>query len=186
MAGRRPSSSSRRPTPGRRDARPSTRAGGSATASGAAAKSEGTGTRFTTRALVLLAVAVMLVASYSASVHAWWQQRAEITALEAQNRQAEAAIADLEDQQRRWNDPAYIRQQARERFGWVMPGEVGYRVIGVDGELKGQTSKLQEPEVAPRKPWVERLWGSVEEAGAVAPPAQDESAKKDPALEPDE
>lgn len=186
MAGRRPSSSSRRPTPGRRDARPTPRSGGSTTKPAVAAKAEGTGTRFTTRALILLGVTVMLIASYTASVHAWWQQRAEIATLEAQNRQAEAEIADLEDQQKRWSDPAYIRQQARERFGWVMPGEVGYRVIGVDGELKGQTSKLEEPEVAPRKPWVERLWGSVGEAGAEAAAAEDAPAEKDPALESDE
>lgn len=128
----------------------------------------------------------MLIASYSASVHAWWQQRAEISALEAQNRQSEKEIAGLEDQQRRWSDPAYIRQQARERFGWVMPGEVGYRVIGVDGELKGQTSTLEEPTVAPRRPWVERLWGSVEEAGTAPAARGDEATEKSSELEPDE
>lgn len=185
MAGRRPSSSSRRPTPGRRDARPSTRSAGQGKPKQTApvVQAQGSGTRFTTRALILLGVAVMLIASYTASVHAWWQQRSEITALEAENRQTKAEIAELEDQQRRWSDPAYIRQQARERFGWVMPGEVGYRVIGVDGELKGQASTLEEPEVAPRKPWVERLWGSVEEAGAQP---DEEPTDKPPTLEPDE
>ena len=124
-----------------------------------------------------------LIASYTTSVHAWWQQRSEIAALEAQNRQSEAEIERLEDQQRRWSDPAYVRQQARERFGWVMPGEVGYRVIGVDGELQGRTSTLEEPEVAPRTPWLERLWGSVEQAGRASEQPAQQPAPKTPTLE---
>ncbi|HPU12989.1 MAG TPA: septum formation initiator family protein [Aeromicrobium sp.] len=119
----------------------------------------------TARAAILLVVAVMLIASYTASLHAWWQQRAEIVALEAKNRATKAKIAELEDQQKRWDDPAYVRQQARERFGWVMPGEVGYRVIGADGQIKGDVSQLEEPTTKVQGPWVERLWGSVVEAG---------------------
>ncbi|SKB04955.1 FtsB family cell division protein [Aeromicrobium choanae] len=183
MAGRGSSPSSRRPT-GRRDGRSTPRTTSRpTTAPVVAAAPGGSGTKFTTRALILLGVAVMLIASYTASVHAWWQQRSEIAALEAQNRQTSAEIEQLEDQQRRWSDPAYIRQQARERFGWVMPGEIGYRVIGVDGELKGQSSRLEEPEVAPRRPWVERLWGSVEAAGT---PEQESAPQGDPELETDE
>lgn len=182
MAGRGSSPSSRRPT-GRRDGRSTPRTTARPQAA-PVASSGGSGTRFTTRALILLGVAVMLIASYTTSVHAWWQQRSEIAALEAQNRQTQQDIEQLEDQERRWSDPAYIRQQARERFGWVMPGEIGYRVIGVDGELKGQSSTLEEPEVAPRRPWVERLWGSVEAAGD--PDQAAEPTDADPELETDE
>ncbi len=185
MASRGPSSSSRRPTSGRRDARATARPSGSGTAT--TYTSEGTGTRFTTRALILLAVAVVLIASYTASVHAWWQQRSEIAALEAQNRAAKDDIAQLKDEQRRWSDAAYIRQQARERFGWVMPGEVGYRVIGADGELQGRSSTLDEPAVQPRQHWIERLWGSVGEAGKEpGATSVEESEDKAPALEPDQ
>ncbi len=186
MAGRGSSPSSRRPTSGRRDGRSTPRTPGRPTTA-PVVSAAGSGTKFTTRALILLGVAVMLIASYTTSVHAWWQQRSEIAALEAQNRQSEAEITELEDQQRRWSDPAYVRQQARERFGWVMPGEVGYRVIGVDGELQGQASTLEEPEVAPRKPWLERLWGSVEQAGAdTADSDAPAPTPKKPALETDE
>jgi len=180
MAARGPSSSSRRPAPGRRDPRASRPPLGSARRE----TPTGSGTKFTTRAAILLVVAVSLIASYTASVHAWWQQRSEIAALEAQNRAAEAEIEELEDQQRRWSDPAYIRQQARERFGWVMPGEVGYRVIGVDGELQGRASTLRDPELAPRPSWLERLWGSVEEAGR-EPGEQDRTEPTDDPLEPE-
>jgi len=186
MAARGSSPSSRRPTPGRRDGRSTPRTPGRPTPATPAATTGGSGTKFTTRALILLGVALTLIASYTASVHAWWQQRSEIATLEAQNRQSEREIAELEDQQRRWSDPAFVRQQARERFGWVMPGEVGYRVIGVDGELQGQASTLEEPEVAPRTPWLERLWGSVEQAGTASDEPAAPTPTKTPALESDE
>ena len=160
------SNSNRGPSSGRRDTRSTPRRGSTPTkATKVTAATAGSGTKVTARAAILLVVAVMLIASYTASLHAWWQQRAEIVALEAKNRATKAQIADLEDQQKRWDDPAYVRQQARERFGWVMPGEVGYRVIGADGEIKGDVSQLEEPTTKVQGPWVERLWGSVVEAG---------------------
>lgn len=119
----------------------------------------------TTRAILLLGVLVLLIASYATSVHAWWGQRQEILALEQQVARAEADIAELEDLEQRWKDPAFVRQQARERFGWVMPGEVGYRVIGLDGQLQGDLSNLEAPPTPPTQDWAARMWGSVERAG---------------------
>ncbi len=63
-------------------------------------------------------------------------------ALEVRKAAAEDEIAELQDIEQRWNDPAFIRNQARERFGWVMPGEVGYRVIGLDGEVKASMGSV--------------------------------------------
>lgn len=139
------------------------------------------GTRFTARAIILLAVVVLLVASYTTTVHAWWQQRSEIGALKAANRQAEQDIDDLHDEIDRWDDPAFIKQQARDRFGWVLPGEVGYRVVGIDGQLQGEVGRLEEPPTAADDPWYGKLWGSVEQAGN--PPDPQEEARPDDVLE---
>ncbi|RLV56585.1 septum formation initiator family protein [Aeromicrobium phragmitis] len=140
-----------------------------------------TGTRFTARALILLAVVVLLVASYTATLHAWWQQRSEISALEQANRQAEQDIDELHDEIDRWDDPAFIKQQARDRFGWVMPGEVGYRVIGVDGQLQGEVGRLDDPPSQADRAWYGKLWGSVEQAGE--PPTSPEEQNPDEVLE---
>lgn len=76
------------------------------------------------------------------------------------------AITDLEDQKQRWDDPAYVKQQAKERFGWVSPGEVGYRVIGSDGKVQGaDVPTLDSPAQAKAPQWYDKLWGSVETAG---------------------
>src|SRR5262245_33306196 len=89
--------------------------------------------RFTSRALILVLVALLLVGSYTSALRVWWNQHSEIQAAKIEIETRRDAIKDLQNTKRRFDDPAYIQQQARERFGWVMPGEVGYRVIGADG-----------------------------------------------------
>lgn len=154
--GRSPTRSPRR-TAGRSTAR-----GGSARAAAAAAK--GAGSRFTGRAIVLLAVLVLLLASYTSTLHAWWQARGDIAETRAEIAMREAAIEDLQDEKTRWNDPAFVKQQARERFGWVMPGEVGYRVIGADGTVTGDAPTLDDPPDPQDRRWYDTLWGSVQAA----------------------
>lgn len=108
---------------------------------------------------------VLLVGSYTSALHAWWAQRSEINATRAEIAQRRDAIQDLENTKRRYDDPAFVVQQARERFGWVMPGEVGYRVIGADGQIQGE---LPAPADVPKPTvtrWYNVLWGSVEAAG---------------------
>jgi hypothetical protein len=116
--------------------------------------------------VVLLSVVLLLVASYTSALHAWWEQRGEIQAAKAEIVMRRDAISQLKDTKVRFDDPAFIKQQARARFGWVMPGEVGYRVIGSDGSVQGQVPTLDAPPSATRdRPWYDTLWGSVEQAG---------------------
>jgi hypothetical protein len=114
---------------------------------------------------VLLSVVLLLIASYTSTLHAWWDQRSDIQATKAEIVMRKQAILDLEDQKARWDDPAYVKQQARERFGWVMPGEIGYRVIGTDGKVQGEVPTLDAPAQAASTTWYDKLWGSVKEAG---------------------
>lgn len=183
MAARSPRGPGRRPTPGKpvgtRGGRPARRpssptSGARTTASTtstttavkAAPATSGSGPQLTTRAIVLLAVVLLLIASYTSTLHAWWQQRSDIQATKAEIAMRKQAILDLEDQMDRWDDPAYVKQQAKERFGWVSPGEVGYRVIGNDGTVQGaDVPTLDSPAQAVPPAWYDKLWGSVKEAG---------------------
>ena len=71
---------------------------------------------------------------------AYLQQRQHITALKAQIVQSESDIDTLEREKSRWHDPAYVQSQARARFGYLMPGETSYVVLGADGKpLESQT-----------------------------------------------
>ncbi len=115
--------------------------------------------------MLLLSVVLLLVASYTASFRAWWGARQELQTTRAERATLKAEIKQLEEQKERFDDPAFIKQQARERFGWVMPGEVGYRVIGADGSVRGQVPTLDEPPSATQPQWYDKLWTSVETAG---------------------
>ncbi|WP_067859564.1 MULTISPECIES: septum formation initiator family protein [Aeromicrobium] len=174
-----------RPTP--RTRRPAGRPSGAAGASrpgptrprSGTTTARGVGSRFTTRAVLLLAVLLLLLASYTSALHAWWQQRGEVQQLKAEIATRQASIEDLGDTKARWNDDAYVRQQARERFGWVMPGEVGYRVIGADGTVEGDAPRLDDPPDPTQKQWYDTLWGSVEASGRT-------SSAQQPVPDPDE
>lgn len=117
--------------------------------------------------MLLLVVAVLAV-SYASSMRAWLKQRSDINTLNAKIAAQRADVSQLQEQRRRLHDPAYIEKEARSRFGWILPGEIGYRVIGTDGEvLSDGGSELSDP-VKPTTPdpeWWQDAYGSVVEAG---------------------
>lgn len=98
---------------------------------------------FTRRALILFAVLALLAVSFASSLRVWVVQSQDLAAAQAQIEQRSARVAELESDLARWSDPAYVRAQARERLGWVMPGEVGYRVVGADGEVLSGTTEIE-------------------------------------------
>ena len=50
-------------------------------------------------------------------------------------REAQADVDELEAEIARWDDPAYIEAQARDRLYYVFPGDRSYLVVGDDGLL---------------------------------------------------
>lgn len=119
--------------------------------------------------MLALVVAVLAV-SYASSTRAWLRQRGETNQLTADIAAQRAEIRELRVEKRRLHDPAYIRREARMRFSWVMPGEIGYRVIGDDGTVIvdrwGSLSDPVEVESTADEQWWDAAWGSVLAAGA--------------------
>jgi cell division protein FtsB len=133
--------------------------------------------RFTGRAAILVLVVAVLTVSYASSLRAYLQQRAHIDDLKSQIALRRASINDLEREKQRWEDPAFVRQQARE-LNYVMPGETSYVVLDENGEPLEKDSELTDPSTVARKPptaWWSTAWQSVELAGnpprPEAPPA---------------
>ena len=123
----------------------------------------------------MLVLAVLTV-SYASSMRAYLQQRSHIGDLKTRIAEREQSINDLEREKRRWEDPAYVRAQARERFGYLMPGETGFEVIGADGQPLEPQATLKDPdEVIRTTPtaWWTDAWDSVELAGNPPPPAEE-------------
>ncbi len=131
-------------------------------------------TSITTRAIALAVVLLILTISYASSLRIYVEQRQEIAATKAKITEREAAIGGLQQDLSRWQDDAYVEAQARERLGWVLPGEYGFRVI--EGERKGDNAAPPEEKEQPA--WWDRLLGSLEQADKPpAPPAPEPSAE---------
>lgn len=123
--------------------------------------------RFTNRAAILLVIFAVLVVSYASSMRAYLRQQQHISDLQDQIASAQRAIAEGEREKRRWKDPAFVQAQARERFGWVLPGETAYQVIGRDGKPLAGDDGLTDPGTVaqpPKDAWWTTVHGSVQQA----------------------
>ncbi|WP_107764772.1 FtsB family cell division protein [Nocardioides terrigena] len=128
--------------------------------------------RLTGRAAVLVLVLAVLTVSYASSLRAYIQQRSHISDLKTAIAEREASINDLEREKQRWEDPAYVKAQARARFGYLMPGETGFQVLDENGQPLEQQATLNDPDDVLRiepTAWWSPAWDSVELAGT--PPA---------------
>ncbi|WP_227468023.1 FtsB family cell division protein, partial [Nocardioides lijunqiniae] len=143
--------------------------------------------RLTGRAAILVLVLAVLAVSYASSMRAYLDQRSEMNALKATIAERSADIDDLEREKRRWTDKAYVRQQARERLKFVMPGERSYVVLDENGEPLDSESELSDPDdLAKDAPeaWWGRAWESVELAGNPPKQAKPPAAQIDGSDEP--
>jgi len=118
---------------------------------------------------VLAAVLGLAFALVWPSVRVYTDQRAQNAALTAERDAAQAEVDDLQAQLQRWQDPAFVVAQARERLAYVYPGETPYRVV--DPEVArpaavGSADDVAEGTVVVGGPWFDRMWASVEAAGA--------------------
>jgi len=123
--------------------------------------------RLTGRAAILVLVLAVLAVSYASSLRAYLQQRHQIDTLEAEIERTQGAIDELQREKERWEDPAYVAQQARERFNYVAPGETPYVVVDENGEPLtdaelGDPSSVGEQDT---RAWYDGLWDSVQVAG---------------------
>ena len=109
----------------------------------------------------------VLVISYASSMRAYLQQRDHINELKQQIASSEVSIAEAEREKRRLRDPAYVEAQARERFGWVLPGETSYQVLDANGNPLTGDDELTDPDsIAPTKPkaWWTKAYSTLEAA----------------------
>lgn len=139
----------------------------------------------TTRAIALAVVLLVLTISYASSLRVYFKQRQDIADTQQQIINAQRNIQQLGDEISRWNDPNYVRAQARDRLGWVMPGERGYRVVGPDGKpVTGDTEiAASDAPQPPKQAWYAKLWGSVETADHPQPVKKADPADRPPITE---
>ncbi|HEY8620220.1 MAG TPA: septum formation initiator family protein [Dermatophilaceae bacterium] len=106
----------------------------------------------------------MLAVTLMPTVRSTLSQQSEINALRNDLGQKRATVAAMQQQQRQWNDPAFIEQQARERLKFVRVGETSYTVI----DAPAARPRVAGPKIAaPARasnvsgPWYGQLWQSM-------------------------
>ncbi len=128
--------------------------------------------RFSGFSLLMLAIIVLFVVVLAPSLRTLIQQQEEIA---AQRHAVAAQKADVTQKKRdvaRWDDPAYIEAQARDRLLYVYPGEESYLVMGSEGDARSDrrpktasgtpvSATVQTPDVD----WVQAMLSSVLESG---------------------
>jgi hypothetical protein len=113
---------------------------------------------------VLVAVTIML----APTVRVFFSQRAEIQSIQADIAAKQSDQANLKSQITRWQDPAYIQQQARDRINMVMPGETSYWVFGDAGSStapSGTSGSSGSGSSSSGASWTQALWDAVRRAG---------------------
>lgn len=125
---------------------------------------------FTVVMLVLLVLAVIVLAP---NLRILVEQQQQIASLQQKVNSTQTSVDTLTKDVTRWNDPAYIESQARERLFYVFPGDISYLVVGggsgttttADGlpiSASIQTTKVD---------WLHSLFASIYTAGLTdAPP----------------
>jgi len=78
--------------------------------------------RTSNRLLALSAILFFLALTIAPPVKHYFTQRAQISALKSQLSADQTALQKARKELLLWQDPEYIKSQARERLHFVMPG----------------------------------------------------------------
>lgn len=133
------------------------------------------------RAAILAAVVCVLTLTIAGPVRTYFAQRTEMSQLEATEALLRQQIADLEQQKTKLADPVFIAAQARERLGFVMPGDIPYQVqLPPSADVPEAPESLAES-IAAGDPWYTSLWHTIADQPHNLPPAPVEPAPVEPA-----
>jgi len=135
------------------------------------------------RSATILVMIVIGVFTIAPSVQTFFNYRQQISDMAAQVQTAKDAVAHMQTERKRWDDPVYVRSQARARLYYVLPGEVSYLVMdagsvntsdtsGTVGAMlsdKRNTDVISSTIRTTADNWVDDIVGSVIRAGIEQP-----------------
>jgi cell division protein FtsB len=121
--------------------------------------------RTSNRVLALSVIFFILALTIAPPVKHYFTQRAQISALKSQLSADNSALEKARQELTLWQDPEYVKSQARERLHFVLPGERQYIFTEgkTDAEQNG-TTKIATS-LADGQPWYSRLIASISETG---------------------
>jgi cell division protein FtsB len=123
------------------------------------------------RAAVLAAVVCVLTLTIAGPVRTYFAQRTEMEQLAATEAALRHQIADLKQQQGELADPAYIAAQARERLGFVRPGDIPFQVQLPSAAAVPPQPGSNAAKPANNDPWYTSMWHTIADAPHLPPAA---------------
>jgi cell division protein FtsB len=138
---------------------------------------------WTPSTFVTIGLLVFGVVSVGPRVSDYFVMQTQILQLEAKLNEAKANLENITEEKERWDDPVYIRAQARDRLFYVVPGEISYLVLDAEGlnlsdtsgtvgallAKKKNTSDFSQSIGTTKKDWAKGLVQSVIRAGLDQP-----------------
>lgn len=126
--------------------------------------------QFSLRMLAIAVFALVAVIIVASPLNQYLNQQQEKRELLSQLAETTARVEVLEQELARWQDDDFVRSQARERLGYVMPGETLYLVSdpeeGTPEEIRAERTKEVNDRRRQVTPFYQTLWDSIQIAGA--------------------
>ena len=122
---------------------------------------------------VMLFVLVLAIVVLAPSLRTLVEQQNQIAELTQAVEDKKNQVNELESDIARWDDPAYIEAQARDRLVYVYPGDYTYLVID-DGKTitTDDGAPISDDIQTTEVDWVRGLLGSLVTAGTTTEPAE--------------
>lgn len=121
------------------------------------------------RFLAIVFFVILAAVIVAPTLSRYLDQQQQLRALGASVAEAEERNRVLEAQVALWNDPAFVESQARQRLGYVMPGQVLYTVSDPHDQTREQELSAREAEIDYNRraatPWFVSMTDSVSIAG---------------------
>lgn len=119
---------------------------------------------------MLAAVLIALALAYTYPIRVYLNQQSDIARMEAAQEAQRRYIGELSEEAALWQDPEYIKIQAKQRFYMVLPGEVPLVVL-TDPEGAAREAGRDPAATGPasQDPWYDTLWSSVQAANEGLP-----------------
>ena len=133
------------------------------------------------RAAILAAVVCVLTLTIAGPVRTYFAQRTEMKQLAASEAALREQIAELETQKAKLADPVYIAAQARERLGFVKPGDIPYQVQLPPGSVTQAENNPAQQALRSNDPWYTSLWHTIADTPHGPPAAAPDQAPAEPA-----
>lgn len=117
------------------------------------------------RFLIVTGLFFLVIVLIGSPLQNYFAQRAQINALSAQVKANQVALEEARRELELWNDPNYIKSQARTRLHFVLPGERQY-ILTNPVTLEGEDSSNKIASNVPAGvPWYSRLIATITESG---------------------